>query len=522
MLNLQNIEDAKRKLDNYSVDTFINRENSFRQFLHKIEVASFRHIDSLPIDFIHPVSVLSGINKIGKTSILLMIACSHYDFLKVDATSPTSEMRRHTWRDVIAFTHYENTTRNYRYMLSWRIGNAMRHGEGKRLASSQAWSGLGKYSSDPRRINAQIRNKQVRFIDFERVLPARSFSNSLYRKVEGSTQQRLNTTIEQAFAYILEIPSAIEIHHIGAHINKNAYLINYGDEPYSTYNAASGEEALIAILKDIIEAPEESLILIDEVEAGFHPNIQRRLADVIQYIAWRHKKQFIITSHSPTLISAFSKNSRIFIDKAQSGAYEVIPRIPMWAAFSRMDAKAYPLVTLYCEDTLAEFLIKNVLLEINTDRKHFDRLINIIKSGPANLVKQDYERHKSNYSQMRLKVGYSCVFDGDYKDIEGYSHYFESSQELSSFLYPYDKPEKFLVRAYLDKLPNSSLETALRFEDHHMLFPKMVNLGLATDNNDARNKCWQCFTAAAEYEKFRSDLKAFLLRVVDHYSQTAD
>jgi hypothetical protein len=70
---------------------------------------------------------------------------------------------------------------NYSYELYWRVGTDIRNGEGKRLATSQAWTGLGKYSSG-NRVNSQIKDKEVRLIDLERLLPTRNFSNSLLRK----------------------------------------------------------------------------------------------------------------------------------------------------------------------------------------------------------------------------------------------------------------------------------------------------------------------------------------------------
>ena len=47
------------------------------------------------------------------------------------------------------------------------------------------------------------------------------------------------------------------------------------------------------------------------MEAGFHPFVQRKIADIINYTSWRDKKQFIITTHSPQIACEFSPNSMI-------------------------------------------------------------------------------------------------------------------------------------------------------------------------------------------------------------------
>jgi len=519
-LQLQNIEDKKRQLNSCDISTFSGVDGSYRHFLKRIKINSFRHISNLDITFDHPTTVVSGTNKIGKTSILLLMACSFEKFMKIDSTAPAGQIREHNWSDVISFTNHETSTQDYSYELYWRVGTSNREGEGKRLASSRAWSGLGKKSSDTGRINAKIRDREVRFIDLERILPGRSFSNALYRKANAANANRLNPEVEQAFSYIFGVQD-VELNEVGNHINKSCFLISNADESYSSYNAASGEEAVIYVLKDIIDCPPDSLILIDEIEAGFHPSVQRKLADIIQYISWRDKKQFIITTHSPTLLSSFSGKSRRFIEKANAG-YHVVQRISPQAARSKMDAIGYPLLILYCEDELAKFLISKVLVKISSEHPYFNRLIDIVTSGPIDQVKNDYKRHKRNFPQYRNPLGYCAIFDGDYKDNPNYSNYFENTSEKTLFLYPYDAPEKFLVRSYLTANPNAELATALQHSDHHSLFQQMVNLGLSTDKPDARSACYTAFEASPEYTKHEEDLKNFLIQIVTHFSSVQE
>ena len=363
-MELQNLNEDKKKLHRYDPAIFDNVDNSFPHFVKKIKITEFRHIQNLEINFEHPITVISGTNKIGKTSILLLIACSHFNFLRIDSTKPTSTLRRHTWKDVLQFTNYESSTKDYEYELEWRVGKDPRKGKSRRLHTSKSWSGVGKASKDSKRKNAQIRDRDVRFIDLERILPARNVSNSLLRKILSAPQTRVSTEVEESFQYIFSLPNAIEIYDIGSHINKKAFLLKNGIEDYSSYNAASGEESVLNILQEIIDSPKNSLILIDEIEAGFHPYIQRRIADIIHYYSWRDKKQFIITTHSPTLISAFDSKSRKFIEPKDNGETKCISKISMNAAFSKMDSKAYPLLHLYCEDDIAKFILRGVINEI--------------------------------------------------------------------------------------------------------------------------------------------------------------
>lgn len=520
-LELQNLSKKKSKLEACDTTAFKDSNQSFKHFLLEIRVNSFRHISDLTVTFDYPVTVLSGTNKTGKTSLLLLIACSFEQFLKLDSTSPSGDLREHSWKDVLPFTSHENVGKDYSYEMKWRVANQQPfEGEAKRLSTTKAWSGLGKKSSDKTRINAKIRDRQVRFIDLERMLPGRSFSNALYRKANASNAVRLNSEIEQAFSYIFSTDE-VELSETGVHINKSCFLISKANDPYSSFNAASGEEAAIYLLKDIIDSPKDSLILIDEIEAGFHPAVQRKIADIVQYISWRDKKQFIITTHSPTLLSAFPSKARRFIEISPSG-YRVIKDISCQAARSKMDSFGYPLVHLYCEDDLASFLIRKVLVEVGKVHPHFHRLINVIKSGPIDQVKNDYERHKKNFPQLQNRVGFCAVFDGDHKNHPHFSNYHGNASEKAMFLYPYDAPEKFLIRAYLKNKPNEELKAELTHCDHHALFQAMINFGLASDESDARSLCYSEFCGTPEYSKHKSELRAFIVSVVTYFSELQD
>lgn len=519
-LNLQNIDDAKRKLEACNTSVFNDAGSSFTVFINELKVNSFRHLSDLTIDFEHPITVIAGTNKIGKTSLLLLLACSHERFMKLDSTTPAPSLREHAWSDVLSFTSHETVNNDYSYELKWRVGTDNRSGEGKRLASTKAWSGLGKKSSDTSRMNAKIRDREVRFVDLERVLPGRSFSNALYRKANSAPKVRLNSEVEQAFSYVFDL-TAVEINEVGGHINKSCFMISGPEESYSTFNAASGEESVIYLLKDLIECPNNSLILIDEIEAGFHPSVQRKLADIVQYVAWRDKKQFVITTHSPTLLSAFPGKSRRFIERTQDG-FRVIREISHHAARSKMDSVGYPLVRLYCEDDLAAFLIRKALVKAAQQYPQFERLVNIITSGPIDQVKNDYTRHKRNFRQYSNRIGFCAVFDGDHKDHPDYSDYFDNTTEKAMFIYPYDAPEKFLVRAYLNATPHNELRAAFEHSDHHSLFQAMVNLGLATDVSDARTLCYAAFSASPEFAKHEQELRDFLIQVVTEFSNLSD
>jgi recombinational DNA repair ATPase RecF len=140
-LHLHNIDDAKEELAAVDTKTFRSDGDSYKYFVTELSVTSFRHIKNLTIPFDHPVTVIAGTNTTGKTSLLLLLACSHEQFRKVDSTSPSASLRLHNWNDMLAFTSHENVSNNYAYSLKWRIGHKNCEGNAKRPAKSQAWTG---------------------------------------------------------------------------------------------------------------------------------------------------------------------------------------------------------------------------------------------------------------------------------------------------------------------------------------------------------------------------------------------
>jgi recombinational DNA repair ATPase RecF len=72
----------------------LSKSNVYPRFINEVEYDKFRHINHLTLQFTSPVSVISGSNKTGKTTILLSIACSHFEFKKRNYTNGNLERQR--------------------------------------------------------------------------------------------------------------------------------------------------------------------------------------------------------------------------------------------------------------------------------------------------------------------------------------------------------------------------------------------------------------------------------------------
>jgi len=486
-------------------------ENNFPKYLKALKFNNFKHIDKLNIEFKHPISIIAGTNRSGKSTVLMALACSHLDFQKRNPRN--GKLERNTWSSLMKFTAHDKQTSDWNYSITYKTGRKTETKNGRRKKLTRKWSGIGKKES-------QIKNRQVIFIDLDRIIPARFYSSKILRLAKKAhIDNKIDdfTEIEKFISYILE--EDFKLDKVAHHLDKDIFKYN-SNNVYSSYNAASGEDVLTRIIIDAVEAKKDSLILIDEIEMGLHPKIQRRLIDILFYISRHNNKQFILTTHSPTILASVPKESRIFIEKNNNNNYRAIKNISVNAALSKMDSKAYPLIDIYCEDDVAKTIINKAITAIGKEKKlnHFSDLINIIISGNANDTYNNFKAHQRTYKTRKIKCGCVCILDGDMqKEKKGDKLQYPSERELH-FLYSDKCPESFLTEFYLSQYPNEAIKYHLGSSNPHCLFDKIIENSHFISKEEVFEKCWDCFLKMKKGVKYFDELKNFVFEMAKKYS----
>lgn len=509
---------AKKEINPNSDKDFVDQidltdVHNFPQFLKSIKLSPFRHITDLTLNFIHPISVIAGTNRSGKSTILMALACSHFEFKKRNVHNGLLE--RHTWSSIMQFTSQDKQKIDWTYYITYKLGNKEVIKRGQRKATTKKWNGIGKKET-------QFTSRQVIFLDLDRISPARNFGRAIFNKSQKALATNISSVniprIENYLSYVLE--ESFKLNKLASHLDKDIFKYSNSNE-YSSYNAATGEEVLTKIIIDIIEAPNNSLILIDEIEVGLHPKIQRRLLHALYNIARNDNKQFVLTSHSPSILSSLPDKARIFIEKISDGNFKAIPNISVNAALSKMDSISYPLVDLYCEDSEAKKIIQKAISSIQVENSltNFSDLINIIVSGSGDKTYNFFKCHQETYPNKRIKTGYACILDGDrriLKDKSGMPIY--PQEECLHFIYSNDSPEKFLVAHYLNQYPNSTLSYHLLNSNPHCLLDKMVENSISITKDEAFEVCWNHFLTTQNGVIYFNELKSFILKMTRKYS----
>ncbi len=108
------------------------------------------------------------------------------------------------------------------------------------------------------------------------------------------------------------------------------------------------------------KSPKGSLIVIEEIEIGLHPEALIRLAKHLTEICWEKKFQIIVSTHSSYFIDSLPREARLLIQKA--GTEHIITKHPTTRlAVGLMSGRLVTELNIYCKDNFAELLIESSL-----------------------------------------------------------------------------------------------------------------------------------------------------------------
>lgn len=492
--------------------TDLNDHRNYPKFTKSIQFHKFRHLEDILIEFKHPISVISGSNKSGKSTVLMALACSHYNFQRRNPVN--GKLERQTWGSMMKFSGFDIQTVDWSYEIVQKVGYRRDQKNGQRKVSTKKWSGVAKKES-------QIKDRQVVFIDLDRILPARFFNRSILQMAKhkklSSKASSLLPEIQSYISYIFE--SDFTISKVAEHLDKQVFGYQNGGD-YTSFNSSSGEDVVTRIIKDSVEADREALILIDEVELGLHPKVQRRLMDIFYEISKKQSKQFILTTHSATVLSSVVPISRVFIDHDPNDKYTAVSEISINAALSKMDVFNYPLVEIFVEDNISARIVKNVLALLSDEtRENLIQSFNIITVGSASEVYNTFVAHKKVYAEKKIKTGYAAILDGDMQSqLSKSGNRIYPDDDFLFFLFGDIPPEKELASYYLEQNPNRNFEYHFNYSNVHCLL-RMLSEIYGVEEHDVINVCWKIAMRNQKFQVYVDALKNFLMKLKVHFEK---
>jgi AAA15 family ATPase/GTPase len=362
------------------------RSNKYNQFIKKVRLKNVRGFADEFVDFKTPVTALVGTNGGGKSTILGSAALA-YKGIKPGQFFPK------------AFVGDES-------MAEWSIELEL---VDKDLSKDKTVTKTAKFTQSKWRRD-EFPSRHVEYIEIQRTVPAgemTKFKRFLAGKVAEFEIKELGAnTIKYATAVL---DKNIENYRIVSNKENPAIRMYTGSTSdkigYSQFHFGAGEGSVIETIDRIESAPNNALILIEEVENGLHPVAVRLFVQYLQDAAKRKKLQVIFTTHSQEAVNE-------------------LPPEAVWAAINKrtwngkLSIESLRAITgevhnsrvIYVEDGFVKEWVENALGRYGKGLS--ESTVVFAAGGYPNLVKVS-QFHNEN---PMLKIPSVALVDGDIYD----------------------------------------------------------------------------------------------------------
>jgi ABC-type branched-subunit amino acid transport system ATPase component len=442
-----------------------------------------RGIREIDLAFSYPVTVIAGANGAGKTTLLGLAALGfhavtgHFPRGARRQPRPGEKSTYYTFQDF--FFRGPGDPDITGLQVVWRYRGRP---ELKINKETDKWM---RYERRPER--------PVHHFGIGRAVPA--IEQGVLRTHFGGAGRAKNKGVQLSTQAVKWVAQILQRKYTGANkLSSQRYGLRQCQSgqgaSYSSFNMGAGEDLLFDLIGSIDNAPDGSLILIEEVEVGIHASALRRLAEVLLEIALKKKLQIILTSHSEQFVDALPRQARILVRRIGE-VHQVSASISTGYIFSELSGEAMPELKIYCEDQFAKRLIESSLAaELRTR-------VRVQAVGDKNTLADVAAYHVMSNEKQPCIV----VWDADVTESEATGIAKKAIDKLKVKPFKYcrlpgiDVPEKSVVNAILDSdealnffataanvtltSAHSALEAALAEANHHaMPFVIAKRLGL--------------------------------------------
>lgn len=315
-----------------------------------------RGIRELAVAFEYPLAVLCGRNGNGKTTLLALAALAFGGFA---GHRPVGALRKPLRGE--DFTYY--TFRDFFFRgpgdvnvagvtIRWSYSGDLVRKDGRAAVTpievtkrSDKWMHYERRPSKP-----------VQYVGVARSIPAAE--QRVLRSHFGFGTRARRSSLTEPFRQRLNEIMGRQYEDAEV-LSSSRYAVrsaSAGGSAYTSFNMGAGEDILIELLHVLQETPEGSLIVIEEIELGLHPEALTKLARHLQEVMWEKRLQMIVSTHSRDFLDAVPRQARIMIQR-HGDVHTAIQGPTARFAGGVMGGHSDPEAHIYCEDGVAEHVI---------------------------------------------------------------------------------------------------------------------------------------------------------------------
>ena len=361
------------------------------QFLQMVQIDGLRGWSGQSVELNFPVVAIVGENGSGKST-LMKVAASVYDNKDKEKRFYPSSFFIETHWDKVQGVKIDYRVKRGANVDSFRI-----------TKPTQRWH---FHENAPKR--------EVYLLDIARTLPLDAsvgyarIARLAAAEIESS---EINDTFRERLSHVLgRNYSKARFATSDVDTKRPVGLLEREWGELSQFHQGAGEDATLDLFRTLQGLPDNSLLLIDEVEASLHPRAQRRLVRFLLWLARQRRIQVILSTHSPYVLQELPQEARILLLPGPKGL-SVVYGVSAEFAMSRLDDEIHPEVHLFVEDREAEVLLREILASSEETGKLLQRIA-ISPVGASNVVAMLGALGKAG----KLPYRSIAIQDGDYSD----------------------------------------------------------------------------------------------------------
>jgi AAA15 family ATPase/GTPase len=400
------------------------QNRSYQKYLYRVNVEKARAFSNKSITFDFPVTALIGPNGGGKTTLLGAAACAYIGIKpsRFFAKSGRFDASMQNWK-----FEYEIIDRVLKPNDTLRRSAKFTNYKWSRDRLSREVAVFGVYRTVPATERPELQS---------------CISTRFDR--EDDKISAIPTAACEAVASILDKNvskfSFVKVDDSGA-VTLIAAKTDQG-AAYSEFHFGAGESSIIRMIVSLETLPENSLVLIEEIENGLHPVATIRLVEYLIELAYRRKIQVIFTTHSNEALKPLpdkaiwaAVNGDLYQGKLEIGSLRAIN--------GQVDSR----LIVFTEDAFAKAWVEEILRTVPGIAMDAIGVYPMAGDGMAVKV---HLAHNLNPTIAQPSV---CVIDGDSKQ--------KNSSEQMIFRLPGESPEGYIFAKVLECLDDSSGELAV-------------------------------------------------------------
>lgn len=362
------------------------RRHDYGKYLYKANILKIRGFEGEDITFEFPVTALIGPNGSGKSSVLGVAGCAY--------------------KPIRPGMFFPKSTVGDESMSGWRVEYEL---VDKTLNVRQTIKRTSNFRQ-AKWVRSDVAERDVLFFGIERTVPAGE--KTRYKQLMRSTYihrpplEPLDAAVAAQVEHILG--KSVENYRVTKYGLDDSFLVGRaGENQYSEFHFGAGESSIIRMITTIENAPENSMILIEEIENGLHPVATRRMVEYLIDVADRKSIQAVFTTHSDYALAPLpSEAIWASIDgKLKQGKLSVEA---LRAVSGRVDKK----LAIFVEDEFAKTWVDAILRE--TLGPDYDQVEVHAVHGDGNAV----STHSGHMANPAVNFKSLCIIDGDSQQLE--------------------------------------------------------------------------------------------------------